>query len=648
MVGQEHVLRALENALTQGRLHHAYLFTGTRGVGKTTVARILAKAFNCAEGVTAEPCGKCTFCVEIDQCRSVDLIEVDAASRTRVEDTRELLDNVQYAPTQARYKIYLIDEVHMLSGHSFNALLKTLEEPPEHVKFLLATTDPQKLPITVLSRCLQFSLKHLTPQRIVDHLESILPLEQVSFEVGALWELARAADGSMRDALSLTDQAIAFGSGSVNNNDVQSMLGTVNRQSVIQLLRLVLQRDVEAVVDELGALANQGIDLNQVLSDLILLLHRVAMAQALPAAISDAYGDHQDVLELAKMTSPQSVQLLYQTALIGRKDLSFVPDTRAGLEMILLRMLLFRPEPSPTTAVLVADPADRVHSVESAPKTETATSVETKSPTEVTPEAPSISPAEQQNSPSETLAVTAGQPLAGSLQSPAKDDLATLQNHGESSLDEETSCSSLNRFLGEKKNNRQDAVESLLHKPADAEELPEKEKDIADVRGIREQVVPAQVLENRESSLMQPQSEMEQPHNPEQDLQQKWYNWIKSQPLDGAALNLAQNSCLLSRSEHEVAIIVEANFEPLVTKQAIQRLEALLYKSFNQKLKLVVNYGVLPGDTLSQVKRKRKAERLASAEAQLLSDPLVKQLQDELGAELRTKSVVLLEQQNDV
>ena len=343
MAGQEHVLRALVNALDNDRLHHAYLFTGTRGVGKTSIARLFAKALNCEQGVSSEPCGVCSACKEISEGRFVDLIEVDAASRTKVEDTRELLENVQYAPSHGRYKVYLIDEVHMLSSSSFNALLKTLEEPPPHVKFLLATTDPQKLPITVLSRCLQFNLKNLSPQRIVEHLNFVLTEEQISFDEPALWLLARSADGSMRDALSLTDQAIAFGSGNVNEGDVRTMLGTIDQQLVYQILIGLAQRNAVDVIQAVQTLSEFSPDYAAVLADLVSLLHRVALAQVLPNAIDNSLGDQQQVMQLAQLLTPEDVQLFYQIGLMGRKDLPYAPDLREGLEMVLLRMLAFRP-----------------------------------------------------------------------------------------------------------------------------------------------------------------------------------------------------------------------------------------------------------------------------------------------------------------
>jgi len=343
MAGQEHVLKALINALDSGRLHHAYLFTGTRGVGKTSLARILAKCLNCEQGVSATPCGVCAACTQIDQGRFVDLIEVDAASRTKVEDTRDLLENVQYAPTRARYKVYLIDEVHMLSSHSFNALLKTLEEPPPHVKFLLATTDPQKLPVTVLSRCLQFALKNMPAERVVEHLQHVLQAEQVPFEREALWLLGRAADGSMRDALSLTDQAIAFGEGKLIAADVRTMLGTLDHSQLYGLLQALTTGDAPGLMARVNQLAEQGPDWAGLLAELINLLHRIAIAQVVPDALDNGEGDREPVLELAQRLPPEDVQFYYQMALIGRRDLPLAPQPRGGFEMLLLRMLAFRP-----------------------------------------------------------------------------------------------------------------------------------------------------------------------------------------------------------------------------------------------------------------------------------------------------------------
>ncbi|MEI2603693.1 DNA polymerase III subunit gamma/tau [Erwinia aphidicola] len=354
VVGQQHVLTALANGLSLGRIHHAYLFSGTRGVGKTTIARLLAKGLNCETGITATPCGQCDNCREIEQGRFVDLIEIDAASRTKVEDTRDLLDNVQYAPARGRFKVYLIDEVHMLSRHSFNALLKTLEEPPEHVKFLLATTDPQKLPVTILSRCLQFHLKALDQEQIRGQLEHVLKAEQIAAETRALQLLARAADGSMRDALSLTDQAIAMGQGQVTTATVNDMLGTLDDEQPLALIEALVNADGEQVMALLTQAASRGVEWEALLVEMLTLLHRVAMIQLLPSALGDDMAAiEQRLRELARVLPPADVQLYYQTLLMGRKELPLAPDRRMGVEMTLLRALAFHPK------AVIAEPAAR-------------------------------------------------------------------------------------------------------------------------------------------------------------------------------------------------------------------------------------------------------------------------------------------------
>ncbi len=371
VVGQEHVLRALINALDNQRLHHAYLFTGTRGVGKTTLGRILAKSLNCERGVSATPCGECPACRAIDQGRFVDLMEVDAASRTKVEDTRELLENVQYPPTQGRYKVYLIDEVHMLSGHSFNALLKTLEEPPEHVKFLLATTDPQKLPVTVLSRCLRFNLKRIPRERIAAHLAHILDQEGIPYEAPALGLLARAADGSLRDALSLLDQAIAFGGGQVGEQATRDMLGDLDPTHLRQIVSALAEADGPALLSQVERLAESGVDFEQALEGLISTLHRIAVSQVVPQA---AEGDDW-VREMADRLPPEEIQLHYQIAIEARRDLPLAVDPRAGFEMALLRMHAFRPAAQGGTAPTpgAPEPATAPTTARAAPPTPPAT-----------------------------------------------------------------------------------------------------------------------------------------------------------------------------------------------------------------------------------------------------------------------------------
>jgi DNA polymerase-3 subunit gamma/tau len=367
LAGQEHVVRALSNALAQNRLHHAYLFTGTRGVGKTTIARIFAKSLNCIDGVTATPCGECSACKEIDSGRFVDLVELDAASNTGVDNMRELLENAMYAPTMARFKVYIIDEVHMLSKGAFNAMLKTLEEPPGYVKFILATTDPQKVPVTVLSRCLQFNLKQLPPALIATHLQYVLEQEQVSFEPAAVNLIARAAQGSMRDALSLMDQAIAFSAGKVEEAVVRTMLGAIDQGYLFDLLAALHGQDGPALLEIADSMAARSVAFDAALQELAVLLHRIALAQTVPQAIPDDEPERARLLELAQAFTPEDTQLLYQIAIHGRDEIDLAPDEYAGFTMTLLRMLAFAParglsQPSfavPATAAQAVAPTGR-------------------------------------------------------------------------------------------------------------------------------------------------------------------------------------------------------------------------------------------------------------------------------------------------
>lgn len=351
LVGQEHVVRALTNALDTGRMHHAYLFTGTRGVGKTTIARIFAKSLNCERGQSADPCGECSVCTAVDEGRFVDLLEIDAASNTGVDDVREVIENSQYAPSRGRFKVYLVDEVHMLSRNAFNALLKTLEEPPPHVKFLLATTDPQKLPVTVLSRCLKFNLKRLLPEQISGQMRYILGAENIVYEDAAIAELARAADGSLRDGLSLLDQAIAYGGGALQADDVRTMLGSVARGQVLGVLDALAAGDGERLLAECTRIASYSPDFGGVLDDLASMLHRLQLIQLIPGYRPDEGGDDDHALaSLAERITPEDVQLYYQIATSGRRDLALAPDARTGFEMALLRMLAFRPGDGAPTA----------------------------------------------------------------------------------------------------------------------------------------------------------------------------------------------------------------------------------------------------------------------------------------------------------
>jgi DNA polymerase-3 subunit gamma/tau len=364
LVGQEHVVRALTNALDTGRMHHAYLFTGTRGVGKTTIARIFAKSLNCERGESADPCGECAVCTAVDAGRFVDLLEIDAASNTGVDDVREVIENAQYAPARGRFKVYLVDEVHMLSKPAFNALLKTLEEPPPHVKFLLATTDPQKLPVTVLSRCLKFNLKRLLPEQISGQMRHILDAEQINYEDSAIGELARGADGSLRDGLSLLDQAIAYGGGALKADDVRAMLGSVARGQVLGVLDALADGDGARLMGECERIASYSPDFGGVLDDLATQLHRIQLIQLVPGYRAESDGEGEETLAaLADRLQPEDVQLYYQIATTGRRDMALAPDARTGFEMALLRMLAFRPgeagESAPTERATHPAPASR-------------------------------------------------------------------------------------------------------------------------------------------------------------------------------------------------------------------------------------------------------------------------------------------------
>ena len=395
MVGQSHVLKALTNALDQDRLHHAYLFTGTRGVGKTTLARILAKCLNCDTGVSSTPCGTCNACVAIDEGRFVDLIEVDAASRAKVEETRDLMDNVQYAPSSGRYKVYLIDEIHMFSNHSFNALLKTLEEPPPHVKFLLATTEPKKLPVTILSRCLQFNLSHLTNEQIAKQVEMILGQENIEYDSASTELIASGAAGSMRDALSLLDQAIAYGGGRLEETQVRAMMGTIDSADLNGLIQALIDADPEALLDTIETIALQSPDFDALLAELLSLLQKIAIIQILPSDSSNPIKDNSVLVDFANAMNKEDAQLYYQIGMMGRKDLYLAPDVKSGFEMVMIRMLAFRPLTGDEviSKPQTLKPTSRPSAQEAMPKASSVTAerndvVPTKIPIEARDEAP--------------------------------------------------------------------------------------------------------------------------------------------------------------------------------------------------------------------------------------------------------------------
>ncbi len=437
LVGQPHVVRALTNALTQQRLHHAYLFTGTRGVGKTTIARILAKSLNCETGITATPCGTCNACTEIDRGRFVDLLEVDAASNTQVDAMRELLDNAQYAPTVGRFKVYIIDEVHMLSKSAFNAMLKTLEEPPAHVKFILATTDPQKVPVTVLSRCLQFNLRQMASVTITEHLQSVLAQESITYEPAAINLISRAAAGSMRDALSLTDQAIAYGNQTVNELEVRSMLGAIDQTYLFDILYALINQDGAGLIEKALSMQMRNIAFEAALNDLANILHQIAVIQTVPDSIADDHPEHALLSDLATKLPAETLQLYYQIALLGRRDIGLAPDEYAGFTMSLLRMLAFAPHEK----IVANQPKS---TIPTQPQTLKATTIAAPNPVEKQPELQKNSTLSDLN----TITSQAEPTLQAKFEMPAEIDHSPKSNDDLATASAENAQSTSNNFDG--------------------------------------------------------------------------------------------------------------------------------------------------------------------------------------------------------
>ncbi|WAE54489.1 DNA polymerase III subunit gamma/tau [Stutzerimonas frequens] len=649
MVGQTHVLKALINALDNQRLHHAYLFTGTRGVGKTTIARIIAKCLNCETGVSSTPCGQCSVCREIDEGRFVDLIEVDAASRTKVEDTRELLDNVQYAPSRGRYKVYLIDEVHMLSSHSFNALLKTLEEPPPHVKFLLATTDPQKLPVTILSRCLQFSLKNMPPERVVEHLTHVLGVENVPFEEDALWLLGRAADGSMRDAMSLTDQAIAFGEGKVLAADVRAMLGTLDHGQVYGVLQALLEGDARALLEAVRHLAEQGPDWAGVLAEMLNVLHRVAIAQALPDAVDNGQGDRDRVLALAQALPAEDVQFYYQMGLIGRRDLPLAPDPRSGFEMVLLRMLAFRPadtDDAPRTSLknLGISPA----TADSKPAAVADTAAPGVSPVPSSaPEAPVAS-----EMPVSAAVVAATSPV----EPPAAvaPEQPTAAEPPAPSAIEEQPVPVVDVPWNEPPEVAPVAVESdaVLPEPAlggppdhvaavvqveepDDDEPPLTDEDYFEVENQAEAYLEELQQDETEQQEVEPLPAVE----PATGLAAEWLELYLKLGLSGLTGSIAANCTLISVEGDRWLMHLDPAQSALFNPTQQRRLNDALNQYHGRTLQLDIVLQKPEQETPAQAAQRRRAERQRAAEQSIHADPLVQQLMQQFAAVIREGTI---------
>ncbi|WP_411358709.1 DNA polymerase III subunit gamma/tau [Pseudidiomarina salilacus] len=611
VVGQQHVLKPLMNALESGRLHHAWLLTGTRGVGKTTIARILAKSLNCEQGITAEPCGSCGACKAIDEGRFVDLLEIDAASRTKVEDTRELLDNVQYKPTHGRYKVYLIDEVHMLSRHSFNALLKTLEEPPEHVKFLLATTDPQKLPITVLSRCLQFNLKALDRTEISSHLAEVLQAENIAFETNALQALARAARGSMRDALSLTDQAIAQGEQQVTMAGVQQMLGAVPSFELGTLLEQVLTGNGDALLQSLSRIAGHVPDLSQLLGEMQNYVHQLALFQAVPT-VAETLDLNAEDQHLAQQLPAELLQVYYDILLQGRRDLHYAADVRSGVEMCLLRMMAFRPKQLTLQERRPAEVTE-VSTVAATPKA-------TQAPEPQVP-ASQLSEAEPQV---EAEPQAAPEPAVAS--SSPTDGLAALLATREQLQQKKNPERQLAKAEPEPALERQAPIgnEGTPVAPA-AEAEPQ----------LKTEAVPAvPATAPADSGLQLPEIPAEARSAAEID---KWAAYLDNLQLDGLARQLARNSVLLKTPQGFELAVREA-WQHLLNDNGVNAIKQALLEHLQLELQAVYLKNT-PQPTPFELQQAIDQQRLRQAEAKLAADPHVQALTQHFGAELIADSV---------
>ncbi|WP_047280414.1 DNA polymerase III subunit gamma/tau [Pseudomonas lundensis] len=660
MVGQTHVLKALINALDSQRLHHAYLFTGTRGVGKTTIARIIAKCLNCETGITSTPCGECSVCREIDEGRFVDLIEIDAASRTKVEDTRELLDNVQYAPSRGRFKVYLIDEVHMLSSHSFNALLKTLEEPPPYVKFILATTDPQKLPATILSRCLQFSLKNMTPERVVEHLSHVLSVENVPFEDDALWLLGRAADGSMRDAMSLTDQAIAFGEGKVLAADVRAMLGTLDHGQVFDLLHALIQGDAKALLEAVRHLAEQGPDWNGVLSEILNVFHRVAIAQALPEGVDNGHGDRDRVLALAQAMPAEDVQFYYQMGLIGRRDLPLAPDPRGGFEMVLLRMLAFRPAdtgdaPSQplkpvgisqatvdsaqavATAAALTPVATPVPESVAAPEPQVAPPptpapapvVEPRAPVVAEVDLPWNEPAvpvvEQAPAPEPVLETVSEPPALPPMPLPTPDSVVPDAPQWTAAPIPEPTAEQVDAALS--------GMDRDDEPPLD-EDYIEPDMDSA-AYSYLDELASEHAAEHEPA----PEPEPQPAAMPATGLALEWLNMFPKLPVSGMTASIGANCTLISAEGDEWLLHLDPAHSALFNATQQRRLNDALNQHLQRTLKVTIELIKPEQETPAQAAARLRAERQRLAEESIYADPLVQHMIEQFDAAVRDDTI---------
>ncbi|MGQ9373882.1 DNA polymerase III subunit gamma/tau [Acinetobacter tandoii] len=676
LVGQNHVSRALSSALERGRLHHAYLFTGTRGVGKTTIARILAKCLNCETGVTATPCEVCATCKAVNEGRFIDLIEIDAASRTKVEDTRELLDNVPYAPTQGRYKVYLIDEVHMLSTHSFNALLKTLEEPPEHVKFLFATTDPQKLPITVISRCLQFTLRPLAVDEITEHLTKILEKEQISAQQDAIWQIAESAQGSLRDALSLTDQAIAYGQGAIQHQDVKEMLGLIDRTIIYDLLMAIHQNQKARVSQLLLQFRQQALDVSLVLDQLISTLHELALLQYLPdLSLKYSAEINQKISQLSQLIADQDLQLYYQIACKGRADLQLAVTQEQGFEMCVLRLLAFRPlQPN---EVLVSTPATQIQSAPVLASEQVVSNINTV----VAAPQDQIQAIAEDTPPVENFAVETNLQDESVLPEPPEqvEETANLTSHSDQivfdpasedvlfDLDEDTDTSyeapseaSSDDFLFE------EIAPITAEEKVELQVEPSDENDslLADL-GFTDGDTAQDTLFNLGAEKVETLSEI-QPQQPESEIKSqptpkvsnteitnlmpqdilrvqeqvlegewtlgKWEFWFRHSELSPAVQELAQHGVMTGKIDAESIFHIPEQYQQLLG-QSQHSLEQALKKQWPNTL-FKIEYGAVTDTTPYILQHQRKEQAYQRAEELLQTEPVVRDLIQSFDAEL--------------
>ena len=625
MEGQGHVLQALINALDQNRLHHAYLFTGTRGVGKTTIARIFAKCLNCEQGVTSEPCGTCSSCVEISEGRSVDLIEVDAASRTGVDDMRDLLDNVQYLPTASRFKVYLIDEVHMLSKSSFNAMLKTLEEPPEHVKFLFATTDPKKLPVTVLSRCLQFNLKNMTPERVVNHLKVVLAEEGIEAEDSALWQLGRAADGSMRDALSLTDQAIAFGSGTLLGAEVATMLGTVDRQEVYRLIDAVAAGDGAKVYEVIDQVAEFAPDFSGLLDEVLTVLHKVAVFQVVPEGVDNSFGDREKIGQLATNISAEQVQLFYQIALMGKRDLYLAPDLKMGFEMTMIRMLAFELEedspPGATVAVPKPPAADRsppkpAASSPLAGLRDALTSGQTPQTAALTQAAGARSnPAVM---PPESIASTVNQAARAGRPSPA---VSAVGPSDAASAQSRSAPAARGAHIGPGADDK--AVVLPVAAAASQGHSQDEAAGVVAANGTRLQTSSNVIELPNEAVTAKPPRPTD---SGQSGRDQRWCELLTQTKLGGIAYAMASNCVLTNEADGSFHLSLDPAHSSLFNEGQIARLSELLGDLLDRQTAVLVTIALAEGQTPAALIDAARAAALKAAELEVTKDPGVQHL----------------------